>query len=447
MKTLWFICLLMLVPGSLIHAQDEPDADLLQRVKHGYAENDGVKLHYATVGEGPLVVMLHGFPDYWYTWRDQMRALEDQFQVVAMDLRAYNLSGQPEGIDNYKMPLLVSDVIAVIKSLGKEKAIVVGHDWGGAIAWQLAIQHPEVVEKLIVCNMTHPTGYQHASLEALKANGNESYMDDFRKHTAETLPVTWLSGWVTDAKAKQHYVKAFQRSSVDGMLNYYRANTPTKEQRAEWLKDPQIQDLPKVAIPVLAIFGTKDRYVLAKGLNNTWDWMQKDFTLVAIPDAGHFVQQEASQMVSKSMRMWLLRDNSSNENDAGPLQEFDWIVGVWQRERQGKMLFEEWTQVSPATIEGRSFMKGENNEVQVLEDLMITSMGNEVFYIPKVAENDLPVPFKLVSRQDGHLTFENPAHDFPQRIEYKREDGGKLAVTISDMERTRSIPFQFERKQ
>ena len=309
MRIVFVLCIgILLVSARPVAGQSNGPGDLLERVTHGFADNDGVNLHYATIGKGPLVVMLHGFPDYWYTWRDQMIALENDFQVVAMDLRAYNRSDQPEGVENYKMKFLMSDVVAVIKSLGHEKAIVVGHDWGGAIAWQLAIHHPEVVEKLIVCNMTHPTGYGQASLAALKANGNESYMDNFRKQTAETLPVTWLCGWVKDAEARKYYFEAFSRSSVDGMLNFYRANTRTKELREVWLKDPQIQELPKVTMPVLAIFGTTDQYVSKKGLNDMWDWLEKDLTLVTIPDAGHFVQQDASRLVSQSMKMWLLRD-------------------------------------------------------------------------------------------------------------------------------------------
>lgn len=281
---------------------------ILAEGTHKYADNKGVKIHYVTVGEGPLVVMLHGFPDYWYTWRDQMTMLKDDFQVVAMDLRGYNLSGQPEGVEHYKMQHLMEDVVAVIKANGKEKAIVVGHDWGGAIAWQLAIHRPDVVEKLIVCNMTHPTGRNQDLAELLEANGNNSYMDEFRKHTAETLPVAWLAGWVKDPVAKKHYETAFGRSYIDGMINYYKANTSTKAQRAEWLKNPVNPELPKVKMPVLAIFGLQDKYVLKGGLNNTWNWLEMDFTLVTIPNAGHFVQQDAPEMVSKSMKMWLLRD-------------------------------------------------------------------------------------------------------------------------------------------
>jgi pimeloyl-ACP methyl ester carboxylesterase len=104
-------------------------SDIETRVQNGYADSHGVKIHYASLGTGPLIVMIHGFPDYWYTWRDQMEGLADRYQVVAIDQRGYNLSDKPEGVENYDMRLLVGDVAAVIKSLGKDKAIIVGHDW------------------------------------------------------------------------------------------------------------------------------------------------------------------------------------------------------------------------------------------------------------------------------------------------------------------------------
>lgn len=303
---LFMLCLFPI----LLSAQAAEENALLTQVEHGYADNDGVKIHYVSIGEGPLVVMLHGFPDYWYTWRDQMMALKDRFRVVAMDLRAYNLSDQPRGVDAYKMSNLVDDVIAVIKAQGEEKAIIVGHDWGGAIAWQLAIYHPDMVEKLIVCNMTHPTGRSRVALQTLQANENTSYMDDFRKQTAATLPISWMTGWVRDSVARKEYKRAFGRSYVDGMINYYKANTSTKEARAKWLADPTIKTLPKIEVPVLVIFGTQDQYVQKEGLNDSWDFMQKDLTLVTLPEAGHFVQQDASEMVSRTMRMWLLRDDN-----------------------------------------------------------------------------------------------------------------------------------------
>src|SRR5512141_800238 len=97
-------------------------ADIEDRVTHGYADSNGVKIHYAKMGTGPLIVMIHGFPDYWYTWRHQMEGLADKFTVVAIDQRGYNLSDKPAGVENYDVRLLVGDVLAVIKHLGQEKA-------------------------------------------------------------------------------------------------------------------------------------------------------------------------------------------------------------------------------------------------------------------------------------------------------------------------------------
>ncbi len=117
-----------------------------ERVEHRYAENEGVRVHYAALGEGPLIVMLHGFPDFWYTWRHQMASLSRDYRVAAPDLRGYNLSDKPEGMENYGMRALLGDVAAVIRSEGYRSAVVAGHDWGGAIAWQLATRTPELVE-------------------------------------------------------------------------------------------------------------------------------------------------------------------------------------------------------------------------------------------------------------------------------------------------------------
>src|SRR5271168_5552029 len=142
--------------SAATYAGTTSETDIESRVKHGYADSNGVKIHYASLGTGPLIVMIHGFPDFWYTWRDQMEALSSQFQCVAIDQRGYNLSDKPKGVENYDMRLLVGDVVAVIHALGKEKAIIVGHDWGGMVAWQVALNVPQVTEKLIILNLPHP---------------------------------------------------------------------------------------------------------------------------------------------------------------------------------------------------------------------------------------------------------------------------------------------------
>jgi pimeloyl-ACP methyl ester carboxylesterase len=232
--------------------------DIFDRVTHGHATSEGgVKIHYASLGKGPLVVMIHGFPDFWYSWRHQMEALSSGYQVVAIDQRGYNLSDKPKGGEHYDMRLLVADVAAVIRHLGRERATVVGHDWGGVVAWQVAMHLPQMVDN--------------------------------------------LSGWVTDPVARKRYVEAFKQSDFDAMLQYYKRNYP-RESGPSASASPE---LPKVTMPVLMFHGLNDQALHADGLSGTWKWLEKDLTLVTVPQAGHFVQQDAADLVTKTMQWWL----------------------------------------------------------------------------------------------------------------------------------------------
>ncbi len=296
--SLFLPILLLLASTRLATAED----DLSERVTHGFANSGGVKIHYASLGEGPLVVMIHGFPDYWYTWRHQMEALAKTHKVCAVDMRGYNRSDKPKGVENYAMPNLVGDIVAVIRHLGQEKAIVVGHDWGGAVAWSVAMAHPERVEKLIICNLPHLRGLARELANNPEQQKNSQYARDFQKEGAhEKLSATVLSFWVRDPDARKKYVEAFKRSDFEAMLNYYKANYPREPYTED--KSPVI----KVKCPVLMIHGLNDRYLLPGALNGTWNWLEKDLTLVTIPDAGHFVQHDAAEKVTKTMERWLGR--------------------------------------------------------------------------------------------------------------------------------------------
>lgn len=277
-------------------------ADLLDEVEHRYAENEDVRIHYAAAGDGPLVVMIHGFPDYWYSWRHQMSALKDRFRVAAMDQRGYNLSGQPEGVANYAMPLLVRDVAAVIAAEGEKKAIIVGHDWGGAVAWNIALSRPDLVDLLVILNLPHPNGLGRELRTNPQQQANSQYARDFQQPDAhKALSAEGLAGWVADEDARAKYVEAFRRSSFAGMLNYYSANYPGLSQEAE------APPPPKAQMPVLMFHGLEDQALLPAALNDTWHWLEKDLTLVTIPGAGHFVQQDAAELVSATLRSWLLQ--------------------------------------------------------------------------------------------------------------------------------------------
>ena len=126
--------------------------------EEGFVDSDGVKIHYVTMGKGPLVVLIHGFPDFWYTWRAQMPELAKHFQVVAVDMRGYNKSDQPEGVENYKVDKLVGDIDAVVNISRPTRRSSSGHDWGGIVAWSYAMRHPDTTDKLVILNLPHPKG-------------------------------------------------------------------------------------------------------------------------------------------------------------------------------------------------------------------------------------------------------------------------------------------------
>jgi len=281
------------------------EEDLFAQVKHGYAENNGVKIHYATVGSGPLVVMIHGFPDFWYSWRHQMSALSDSYTCVAMDLRGYNLSDKPAGIENYAMPNLLGDVAAVIKANGADKATVVGHDWGGAIAWQFAMHMPQMVERLVICNLPHPRGFMREMANNPEQQKNSAYARGFQQEGAEaTLSAEGLAAFVGkgDEAVMARYVEAFKQSDFAAMLAYYKVNYP---------REPYKEDtgpLIRIGVPVLMFHGLKDTALGSDALNGTWDWLDGDLTLVTVPQANHWVHHDAPELVSKTLKSWLGRD-------------------------------------------------------------------------------------------------------------------------------------------
>ena len=278
-------------------------------MQHEYADNNGVRIHYVVAGEGPLVVMIHGFPDYWYTWRHQIGALKDAYRVAAIDQRGYNLSDKPEGVDAYDMQNLVGDIAAVIRDQGEDSAIIVGHDWGGSVAWNVALARPRLVDKLVVLNLPHPRGFLAAIRNNPEALAGTEYARRFREGSPEDpdiffgMPMTaeTLSGWVTDEEARPKYIEAFERSDFSAMLAYYKQNYPDL-----WSGDFQPATMPpNLNMPTLMFHGLADEALHSDGLNNTWDWIDADFTLMTIPGAGHFVQQDAADYVSRHLRLWL----------------------------------------------------------------------------------------------------------------------------------------------
>lgn len=280
----------------LIVADSARAADLGES---GFVDSGGVKLHYVTAGQGPLLVLLHGFPDYHYTWRDQMPALSRHFQVVALDLRGYNTSDKPEGIANYAMDKLVGDVAAVRRHFQRKTMTLVGHDWGGAIAWACAMAQPETIDRLAILNLPHPNGLLRELATNPEQRKNSQYARDFQKpEAARLIQPEQLVRWVKEPEARKEYLEAMKRSSVEAMLNYYKANYPREPYQADAKRPP-------VKCPVLMIHGLDDKHLLPGALNDTWKWVEGDLTLVTVPGAGHFVHRDKPEFVTRKLVGWL----------------------------------------------------------------------------------------------------------------------------------------------
>ena len=273
-------------------------------VTHHYADNDGVKIHYVMAGDsGPLVVMIHGFPDFWYSWNEQIKALQSTHRVAAIDQRGYNRSDKPMGLDNYAIPKLVSDVAAVIRDMGEKKAVIVGHDWGGMVAWSFAMSKPEMTDRLAVLNLPHPKGLNRELANNPDQQRNSQYARAFQLPGAhKLLTAERLAGWVKGEAKRAKYIEAMKRSDFEAMLSYYKRNYP----RPPYEEDTS--DPVRLKMPVLLIHGLDDKALLPGALNRTWEWLDGDLTLVTIPGAGHFVHHDKPSLVSRTLKMWLLRD-------------------------------------------------------------------------------------------------------------------------------------------
>ncbi len=275
---------------------------LEEKAEHRYANNNGVKIHYALYGTGSLVVFLHGFPDYWLTWRHQMLALSKSFRSAALDMRGYNQSDKPKGVENYNINRLVDDAAAVIAAEGEKSAVIVGHDWGGATAWNIAMRRPELVEKLAILNMPHP----YSLARELATNPDQVKYSQYARNFMDPefykqISPERLGNWVRDPAAKAKHLEAMKRSDPQAMLHYYQANYPREPYRV-WESEPV-----HVKMPTLLIHGLKDKALAATGLNGLWNWVDADLTITTIPGADHFVQQDAADLVSRTLLAWLKR--------------------------------------------------------------------------------------------------------------------------------------------
>ena len=289
---------------------------MLETWQHDCIHTNGINLHYVTQGEGPLMLMLHGFPEFWYSWRKQIPEFAKDHKVVAIDLRGYNDSDKPTAKEAYVMAEFVADVKGVIEELGYDRCILVGHDWGGAIAWNFAYAYPNLVEKLIILNLPHPAKFAEG-LRTPQQILRSFYMflfqipivpemliqlDDY-----QAIEAAFLGMAVNKAAFTQQDIDAYKdafakRGALTAALNYY---------RNIFKQGLTSQDWSVLDVPTLMIWGESDT-ALGKELTYGTETYVRDFQIKYIPNCSHWVQQEQPQLVNQYIREFILEQSAGN---------------------------------------------------------------------------------------------------------------------------------------
>jgi pimeloyl-ACP methyl ester carboxylesterase len=293
---------------SVTNTHPNTDASLLAAngVESTYRAVNDVQLHVVAAGDpdAPLVVLLHGHPDFWYGWRDQIRPLVAAgFRVVVPDQRGCNLSEAPDGIDAYRQSELVADVCELIHSEGRESAHVVGHDFGGFVAWNLALRHPSLVDRLGICNVPHPTVYRDTLLSSPQQILRSWYVWFYQvpkfpewllgrndmANMADSLTITSHSG-TFDEETIARYKAAWQHTGIEPRIHWYRgfrrSDSPSRT---------------TVTQPTLICWGEDDIALLPSMARQSVDYCDTG-QLRTFPDASHWVHHEREEVTQALLR-------------------------------------------------------------------------------------------------------------------------------------------------
>ncbi|MBK4735722.1 alpha/beta fold hydrolase [Noviherbaspirillum pedocola] len=281
---------------------------------------NGTRLHYASAGERgkPLMLFLHGFPEFWYEWHEQLAEFGADHYAVAPDLRGFNLSDMPADPAAYKAKLLIEDIAQLIAHLGYERCVLIAHDWGGALAWSFAIARPALLDKLVIINAPHPYLFMRALAEDPAQQKASAYMNWLRSPGSETAlakdefammdgflsgmgqpPAPWFVG---ETRAKYH---AAWSHGLTGGVNYYRASPlypPTEADPGAQRLLAQMQPADfRVKVPTRVIWGESD-VALPKSLLDGLDGFVDALEVVRIPEGTHWVVHEQPKRINRLIR-------------------------------------------------------------------------------------------------------------------------------------------------
>jgi len=315
-----FLMMAGLSPVALPAVKDRAPQDI-------YVTANGIRLHCITQGRGELVMFLHGFPEFSYEWKDQLQEFGRDHRVVAPDLRGYNLSDKPPSVDDYRVPVLLEDIRSLADHLRKgRKFILVGHDWGGALAWSFAAAHPEYLDKLVIINAPYPAVFGKLLASDPVQQKASQYMFMFRSPQAEeklaannyallskiVLGDLLKTGAMTEEDQKA-YVQAWsQPGALTGGLNYYRASRlgPPAPAEVEAQIGPSDSEFGHetaqavIRVPTLVIWGEKDPALPLENLDGLEHYVPQ-LTIKRIPEGSHWVIHEKPAEVNGYIRAFI----------------------------------------------------------------------------------------------------------------------------------------------
>jgi len=287
-------------------------------IRHNYAQVGDVRLHYVECGnsDNKLVILLHGFPEFWYSWRRQLPVLGQHYHVIAPDLRGFNLSDKPRRIEDYRIESLVKDVLGLIRHFGKSQAAIVAHDWGAAVAWAVAQRHPEAISKLIALQVPLPAAWRaNMTFAQLRRSW---YMFFFQ---LPRIPEWWASAHDFERVEKMYrqtsvrpnafsdddieaYKQALQQpGALTSSINYYRANV-FRSLLGGGVETPK-DGRGRIRVPTLFIYGEQDVAVIPSTVRDLGRFIDAPYRELRIPDSGHWVQNEAVDEVNTALLAFL----------------------------------------------------------------------------------------------------------------------------------------------
>jgi len=280
--------------------------ELFKEIEEKFIETNEITLHTIIIGSGRPLILLHGFPDFWYGWKNIILGLKADYQLIIPDLRGYNLSEKLEGVENYKLNILVNDIKGLIEALRLSNVILIGHDWGGVVAWGFAEKYPRMLHKLIILNAPHYKIFQNKLMTDKAQQKASSYIFAFQKKGAENILsekdyrvlkiAVFKSAFRKDAFTefdKNKYIDAWsQPKALLCGINYYRANLDFKE----WTGI--------IDVPTLVIWGLKDTALLPQVLDGLSDFV-KNLKIIYSEMSSHWILHDDPQLVIKSIKEFI----------------------------------------------------------------------------------------------------------------------------------------------